>query len=417
MSFGGGAGAGGAGEVVDVVLTANGPGEVAGWLAPVARRLKAARDEAGLPLRLFAWVPPCNFASGRELEMVREMGGFDGVFDPPAMWRFLLLGRLPQGYRPARRGLVLFLGGDLFYAAAAARRLRFPAMAYTEGRARWLGTYRRFFVPDAASARRAQRMGAPAARVEVVGDLVVDAVRDAAGGLAAPVAPHGDPWGPVVGLFAGSRPFEVRWVLPLMLRAAAEISREMDGAVRFLVVRSPFVDTGLLRRTLEEAAPRGFGRLEVVEGDRRQAMARCTVAVSVPGTVTAELGVLGVPTVTILPLHKPELIPLEGLPGVLGSIPGLGPIIKRRVVARAVRALGPVSLPARRAGRLIGPELVGAVTPEAVARAVVQLLRDPAARADLSHRLREAMGPGGAAARIARRVLEHLGLGSEAGAA
>ena len=402
---------------VDILLTANGPGEVAGWLTPVARRLQRIRSLPGSPLRLYAWVPPCNFASGRELEMVRALGGFDGVFGPRDMWRWLLLGRLPAGYRPARRGLVLFLGGDLFYAAAAARRLGFPAVAYTEGRARWLGTYRRFLVPDARAAERARGMGAPAGAVEIVGDLVVDAVLDATGAAGAGHDATAGQEAPVVGLFAGSRPVEVRWVLPLMLQAAEEISREMGGRVRFLVVRSPFVDGAWLERGLATTAPEIRGAVEVVREDRRRAMARCTVALSVPGTVTAELAVLGVPTVTLLPLHKPELIPLEGLPGLLGAVPGLGPAVKRWVVRRAARRLGPISLPARRAGRPVGPELVGAFGPREVAAAAVALLRDERRRAELSRQLRLAMGPAGAADRVVRRALEQAGLADGAGAA
>ncbi|HEY8486517.1 MAG TPA: hypothetical protein VIL11_03905 [Limnochordales bacterium] len=396
----------------DVILTANGPGEVSGWLAPVALRLRRARERQALPLRLVAWVPPCNFASGRELEMVRALGLFDAVFDPPALWRLLLWGRLPQGYTPAPRGLVLFLGGDLFYAAAAARRLGFSAMAYTEGRARWLGVFRRFFVPDPWAARKAMRMGAPADRVEVVGDLVVDAVLDSVGPRECGGGGRGGQGGdgpPVVGLFAGSRPFEVRWVLPLMLQAAEEVARAMEGRVRFRLVVSPFADRQLVRQVLQQHLPAAV-RVEVEEAHQRRAMADCTVAVTVPGTVTAELAVLGVPTVTLLPLHRPELIPLEGLPGLVGRLPVVGPALKRQVVRRAARRLGPVSLPARRAGRALGPELVGRVTAAGVAGAVVELLRDGQARARLARELRQAMGPAGAADRVVGRVLEHLGM-------
>ncbi len=397
--------------VADIVLTANGPGEVTGWLEPVARRLVALRDRGVLAARIWAWVPPCNFASGRELAAVRGLGGFDGVFGPRDMWRFLLRGRPPHGFRPARRGIVLFLGGDLFYAAAAARRLGYPAMAYTEGRARWLGSYERFFVPHPRAARRAVEMGAKASRVEVVGDLVVDAVRDRLRALKGREERRTAPSTFQVGLFAGSRDYEVRWVLPLMLRAAPSISREMRDGVRFVVVRSPFVEEGLVQRIVaEELAPED-APVEVASGGREAVMAACDLAISVPGTVTAELAVLGVPTITVLPLHRAELVPLEGLPGLLGGIPGIGPGLKRWAVLRAVRRAGPVALPSRRVGRRLGPELVGEVKAAELASEAVSLLRDRARREELSRALRDAMGPEGAADRIVRCVLQRLGTG------
>ena len=398
-------------EAADLILTANGPGEISGWLFPVVTELRRRLD--GLPgrVRLFAWAPPCNFASGRELAALAALGPWDGVFGPRQMWQLVLRGRLPEGFRPNRRGLVLFLGGDLFYAAATARRLGFPAMAYTEGRARWLRAYERFFVPNEPAAARARRMGAPAERVEVVGDLVVDAV---AARLSRTPSPGRD--GVLtVGLFAGSRDFEVRWVLPMFVEAAAIIKRRLRAPVRVVAVLSPFAS----KEAVSEALEASGGKADAIEwvgpddwtgAVRGAAMARCDVAIAVPGTVTAELGALGVPTVTVLPLHRPELIPLEGAMELIGSLPLLGRRLKAGFVRRAARRVGLLSIPSRRAGRLLAPELIGEFGPEAIAEQALALLDDADRRRGVGAALRQAMGPQGAARRIVDRVLARLGL-------
>lgn len=396
----------------DLILTANGPGEIAGWLFPVVTELRRRLGGVQDRVRLFAWAPPCNFASGRELAALEALGPWDGVFGPKEMWAFMLRGRLPEGLRPGRRGLVLFLGGDLFYAAVTARRLGFPAMAYTEGRARWLWAYERFFVPNEHAAARARRMGAPPDRVEVVGDLVADAV---AARLSR--APKPAPDGVLtVGLFAGSRDFEVRWVLPMFVEAAAIIKRRLRRPLRVVAVLSPFASRRAVEEALEASGAGGADGVEWVGADdwtgavRGAAMARCDVAITVPGTVTAELGALGVPTVTVLPLHRPELIPLEGAMELIGALPLVGRRLKAGFVRRAARRVGPLSIPSRRAGRLLAPELVGEVGPEAIADEALALLEDDARRRAVGEALRQAMGPQGAARRIVERVLARLGL-------
>lgn len=399
-------------EAVDLILTANGPGEISGWLFPVVTELRRRTGSHPPRVRLFAWAPPCNFASGREIAALEALGPWDGVFGPQDMWAFVLRRRLPPGYRPARRGLVLFLGGDLFYAAVTARRLGFPAMAYTEGRARWFWAYERFFVPNAHAASRARRMGAPPERVEVVGDLVADAV---AARLSRAPRPVSD--GVLtLGLFAGSRDFEVRWVLPVFIEAAAIVKRRLRQPIRIVAVLSPFASRMAVREALESARAKGADVVEWIGDEdwtgavRGAAMARCDVAITVPGTVTAELGALGVPTITVLPLHRPELIPLEGAIDLIGSLPLVGHRLKASFVRRAARRVGPLSIPSRRAGRLVAPELVGEVGPEAIAEEALTLLEDAARRRAVGEALRQAMGPLGAARRIAERVLARLDL-------
>jgi len=117
----------------ELVITVNSPGEVSGWLAPVLDRIRLIREDAatgaGWDCRVTVFVPPCPFASGAECRVIQAIPGVDLVAGPAETSAYLLFGKKPQGFSPLPRGVVLFLGGDLAYAAILARRLQYPALA------------------------------------------------------------------------------------------------------------------------------------------------------------------------------------------------------------------------------------------------------------------------------------------------
>lgn len=280
-----------------------------------------------------------------------------------------------------------------------------------------------------------------------------------------------DPDRPTVVIFPGSRPFELRGTLPLFLPAAARLAKERPD-VQFVVVVSPYTTRETLAQALQDAAgdgaaaraladrlfapvpaganetdhaPKGdaptapasaasaaratqtfpdpaapvaravfatfHGPAELLfwRGESRAAMAAATLALTIPGSNTAELAAWGVPMVVCLPLHRPEEIPLDGFPGYLDKIPLVGRKLKAKAVLKAAERARYVALPNRIAGELIAPELRSQpLRPEEVAREAQRLLGDPASLREMGRRLSEVMGSGGAAERIARATLELL---------
>src|SRR5690606_15931101 len=122
----------------------------------------------------------------------------------------------------------------------------------------------------------------------------------------------------------------------------------------------------------------------------------------------------GLPMVVVLPLQWPEKIPLEGLPGLVGRLPGVRPAVTRWGVRRLDRSIRLVALRNRRAGRAVVPERRRARRPERLARAVAGWLDDEARRAHLRRALEGLGGEPGAAQRVAARVLTlaQAGLGT-----
>lgn len=409
-------------EPVTVVVTTNSPGEVAGWVRPAVPALR----ERGAA-RVFAFLPPCLFASGAEQEVVARVPGVDGAFNQSAYWRFVLYGKRPAGFAPTRRGAVLFLGGDLTHAVWLGSRLGYPVLAYTEGRVNWRRAIRTFLVPDAAARAKALAKGASPARVAVVGDLVLDGVRPRTARAAFRQELGIAPDALLLALFPGSRGFELERMVGVLLEAAARAAAEVPN-VRCAISLSPFVTPEALARALPAGATlqqtggswqitgagapqcssqreAGPGVVPVVHDRAHDLMQASDLALTIPGTNTVEMACLGLPMIVALPLDEPEKIPLEGLPGYLGAIPIVGPRWKRAAVLRAAAGIRFAALPNRRAGEEIVPELRGRVGPAEIAQAAVAWLRDPKRREATAARLKMAVGAPGAAARVAELTL------------
>lgn len=414
---------------MDIVLTSNSPGEVATWLRPTVRAFRKMRPEA----RIVVFLPPCNFAGGREKAVVAAFPEVDAVFGPADFLKFAVAGRRPKGYVPRKQGAVLFLGGDQAYAAWLARRLNYPAFAYTEGFVQWKRSYTRFFVPYPEAAERALQAGAHPDQVEEVGDLMGDAVQPTLSPAQFRSALGLSPQRDSVALFPGSRPYELRMLLPFFLRVAELIERATPGTT-FLASISPFVEESQIEEVLTDPAPILEGvsatveRLEgrcgrawmfttplgvrvcAVQGHQYDVMASVDIGLTIPGSNTAEMGHAGLPMVVVMPLNRPEQIPLEGIPGLISGIPGIGPRLKSLAVMAAARRMKYVAWPNRRANKELVAEIRGEVRADQVAERVVGLLKDSARLRAISAELKAVMGGAGAADRLASRVLQLSGL-------
>ncbi len=234
----------------DIIITANSPGEVATWLTPAVKALAERMPAAEITV----FTPPCTFSSGREAAVAAALPEVKRIFDARQTISFALFGRQLPDFQPKGRGVVLFLGGDLFYAVLLARRLGYPAYAYTDGRAQWVGSFSGFLLPHEQARQKALRAGAPPDKLFVVGDLMLDAVEShwEAKGFSQALGLDRDRT--VIALFPGSRPHEFRHMLPMFLRSAEIISRDLR-TVQFVLSISPFITEDILRDVLSDPNP------------------------------------------------------------------------------------------------------------------------------------------------------------------
>lgn len=100
----------------------------------------------------------------------------------------------------------------------------------------------------------------------------------------------------VVGLLPGSRDAEIQRHLPLMLKAAAELSRRLAG-IRFLISVAPTVSPEQVEAAV--AHYQGMFPCQLVHGPARGVFTRCDLAVAVSGTVTLEAAFYQTPAIIV----------------------------------------------------------------------------------------------------------------------
>ncbi len=185
-------------------------------------------------------------------------------------------------------------------------------------------------------------------------------------------------------LLPGSRPGELERHLPVMLAALAKMLAQLPGLSASMVLPND--------RLAAQARSMGLPtEIELREGSLQQALLDADVAIASTGTVTLECALFGVPTVamyiTSWSTYK----------------------IGRRIVK--VRYL---AMPNLLANEEVFPEFIqSAATPENIANAALELLRDQARRASVRARLGEvaaSLGPPGASRRAAQAILRLLGV-------
>jgi len=388
----------------DIVLVSNGPGELYTWVRPVLAELRRRAPERRVTVSLV----PCQFASGQETR-IAETFGADTVTSPKDFLGLMAGNRSAFG---PRAEAVLGLGGGAGLALGLAERLGAPTYRYSFV-PYWHRKLAALFVDAPRTAQRARLLGAPAGRLEVVGNLVADAVE-----LAEPVPDTGSPH---VLMLCGSRDAFAVHVVPFMLALADALHAHYPDA-RFVWPVSRLLSPEALERGISGAHKETLGgisgrregdtvvtpsgaRLELVSEETRYAHMRAAdLALTIPGTNTLELGIAGVPSVVLLPLNKPEVIPLEGPGHWLSLVPVVGTALKRRAVLLAAPHL-PVSLPNNLSGENLMLELKGTLTRDGVLREVLNLLNDPAEQDRRRTRLLTTMPRPGAAAKLVARLL------------
>ena len=188
---------------------------------------------------------------------------------------------------------------------------------------------------------------------------------------------------PTVALLPGSRPNELRAILPDLM-AAARLIRARLGAVQFVLARAPHLDDALFSSvaTLKrEGVP-----VHIVEGRTDDVLAAADVVVTASGTATVQTAI-----------HRRPMVIVYRLAAVTYWL------VK---TFSHVDHAGMVNLIA---GEQIVPELLQeTLTASAVAAEVVKFLTDSATTdrtIEALTRVRSKLGSGGASRRTAERVL------------
>lgn len=358
-----------------VLILTNGPGELWCWVRPLIPLLK------GSGCHVTVRMLPCQFATGEEYRVASVLGADEIV---PSGGTLSTLWHMRQ----RSTDLVLQMGGDLMYGLSAAGRGA-PLFCYSYGRKTFMSRAERFLtawpqmVPEAT---------------DVVGDLVADA-------LSMDEGPS--PWSPGrefrLALFPGSRPS----IREASFGFLVELKRRLDDSglsLETLTVMSPFA-------TDEENVRWERAGLNPVRTGAGTVLKEADLALTQPGTNTLELLHAGVPAIVAVPFSFLRRIPLSGIMGVIDrSFAGIG-WLKEQYLRSASKRRGFLAWPNRIAGYEIMQEMAGDVTPEDLAKAVLDLLAGKKRRAFQREALLKLSKGSGAAEKIVSLISKRLDTG------
>jgi lipid-A-disaccharide synthase len=219
----------------------------------------------------------------------------------------------------------------------------------------------------------------PQLPVEFVGHPIVDRYGDRRGSS---VEGRGDQRTPRVLLLPGSRPDELRRHLPVMIAALALIRTQVSD----LSTRMVLPNEDLVKQAKAMGLP---ASLEIQTAGLPAALTEATVAIASTGTVTTECAYFGVPTVA---LYKTSWSTWQ---------------VAKRIVKVKYGAM-----PNLLADEEVCPEFIqDAATPENLARATIELLRDVPRLAKVKGMLAEvvaSLGSPGASRRAAKAIVKTL---------
>jgi lipid-A-disaccharide synthase len=234
--------------------------------------------------------------------------------------------------------------------------------------------------------------GSRGATVTWVGHPLLDTLADLPDRAEARRALSLDPQAPVLLLLPASRTQELRYLLPPMLDAVAELQRQLPA----LEVLLPAAQTGF-RDRLEAAAAEAGVRVRVIPADQADARwpllcAAADAALTKSGTANLQLALRGVPQVTGYRVSR------------------VTALVARHLLRFAVDHISPVNLILEE--RLVPELLQDAFHAEAIVAALAPLLQPDSGAAARQRegyaRLRQRLGEPGVTQRAACAILDQL---------
>lgn len=337
------------------LITANSPGEMAGWVKPILNRWRE-RELGPVDILLL----PCSFATGQEERVASSLEGVERIYRPSDYFKLLL-----KYGRDYKTGHLLHLGGDLMYSALLSWRWGISSWSYLWARPWWDSAFQGYFTKDKWGIEWLKKRKVTENKIHLIGDLVLDSIRQR-------IAQPAEKRLAQVSYLPGSRREELSLLTPFFLECHRRISQRFPGTKGILHL-SPYLPPEEISTLLTQPPDPAVGGIKgLVEGqylkapgvelllsgaDNHQHLAHSELAVSIPGTKTAEAGYLRTPTITILPLNKPEYLPSIGLLGLLDFVPG-GRYLKGKLLLRMKDKLSFLAHPNILAQEALLPEYV-----------------------------------------------------------
>lgn len=407
----------------DILILSNGPGELTTWVYPFLKALAIEQQrspETLVKIRISISLSPCQNASGREAQLAQSFPNVERVLPQEQFFDFLLWGRTPN-WEWAKQGIVIFLGGDQFFAVAIAKRLGYKTLIYAEWEARWYRWADLFAVRNQAIADKI-----PAEfrqKTTVIGDLMVDRVETKL------LSESGSTLR--ICFMPGSKGHKLQIGVPLVV-AIADILKQKRPELELVIALAPTTTPETLAQYAQNSFPTADSKAATATLiDENLVTAKGTVikmhrefpahdliqssqlCITTVGANTAELAALHQPMIVLLPTNFVDMkVGWDGILGLLATAPILGKflrvLINSILIAQIQKKGQLLAWPNIWAGAAIVPELFGDLTPTQVATEILFYLDHPDELDKMRDRLKQVCGQVGAATKLAEMVIKTL---------
>ena len=355
-----------------VAILTNGPGELWGWVRPVASELRKRGHSISL------WLLPCPFSSGHEREAASLLGidKLQGPSSASSVWSEIA---------DEHTDSVIQMGGDISFGLRMSKFSKAPLTVYS---------YRHKKNIPGANLLTAYREQASISSAITIGDLVKDAVSMDI----TPSAVNSWDWykdtnSPRILFLPGSRPHIRKAVITWLCELRDNITRLMPGA-RIRSLFPQFMPEDEIKIWRKEG-------LNPVRAGAGVAMREADYAITQPGTNNFEMMHSGLPGIVVAPEKFLAYMPVSGIAGFFTGLPVLGNIIRRKALIHTVNKWnGYISLPNRTFQRNILVEMWGNVTPAMIAERVRRDVDDTEGLKSVREELLSLSGDSGAAVKV-----------------
>jgi len=383
----------------DLIIFTNGPGEVSTWVIPVVEWIKS-RENLRNAYRVILVIHPCQFASGTEHIVAKSLYGIELVINPGDYLKIILTGYKRKRYFFSKEGIIFSLGGDLMHPVLFKKRLkgRHKLYAYTNN-CGWERHYEKIFVRNDYIRNKFLDRGVSQDKIKIVGDLVYSSLKfeNNREEVRSRLNISDDEKSLV--FMPGSRDFEVNNMLPVFLKVIDELTDKIKN-VKVFILKSPYVSYELLEKALLNGgnikeAETISGKLKTsdidnhhfIEFSRNKSIVileggldywgmGIDFAVTLPGTNTIQLAYRKIPALVISPLNKPEVIPIEGISGILKWIPLIGQVMLKVAVKKYVKKFPFASLPNIYEDEEVFPELFGVIKTNDITKRLIEIFEE-----------------------------------------
>jgi hypothetical protein len=328
-------------------IQSNSPGELTSWVGPIVAEFKTQCPDSNVTIHLV----PCQYKTGQEAQIAAKLPGVTAVTTPSETIKAIF--NIKSS--PREKGAILYLGGDPMYSKLLGYKFKVPSYAYTEHRYK-IGThfkhiFRKHDDGDLMAVRPHQ-FSTPRETILKKYDLADQQY---------------------LLVFPGSRPQHFEHIMPL-LAGALDTLHKTHPDIHPIIQISPFITDELLAKVKNKHS---IPSARWLRGDSLDLISISKLLVTIPGTNNAEAMYMKCPMLILVPTHHPKHLILDGLPGLIGNLPVLGPPLKNIALKHYHKKHPLLSLPNRYFKKMVVPEFIGSWTPAELSEKISNLWNSP----------------------------------------